>query len=164
MVTLMHIRRAQLAGGFSMIEILFVLAIAGILVTLSFAYLLRSRPAALLHRAELQLSSDLGLSRDLAYNEEAPVRVVFDSATEEYWTERQDQATSAWEEAVPPKAMPETIDITEVSFPDEIVNFTPRGTLVIGGSITIANDSGGSVVLNGIIPTGRFPILGGALR
>ncbi len=160
----MRNKRARYAGGFSLFEVLIVLVVAAILATFGFAYLIGSRPAALLHRAELQLSSDLGLSRDRAYNEEVPVRVVFDLANETYSTELQNPATGDWEEVVAPKTLPEDINLTDVSFPSDTVYFTPRGTLVVGGSITITNSKSENAVLTGVIPTGRFPILGGALR
>ena len=147
-----------------MIEVLVVLAITAIVVTMSFAYMIGSRPAAQMNRAELQLSSDLGLSRDLAYNEESPVRVIFDLSTEQYWTEIQDTSDGTWSTATVAKDFPEGVSITSVSFTNNTVNFTPRGTLVVGGSITITNSRGDSTVLNGVIPTGRFPVLGGALR
>lgn len=160
----MRTLQAQQAGGFSMIEALIVLAISAILVTMSFGYLISSRPAALLHEAEVQLSSDLARARDEAYNEESPVRMVFDLGEGEYWSEQQDTTTAEWTVLTDPKILPDTITFTDVAFPDDIVNFTPRGTLVVGGSITIQNSKGASSTLNGVIPTGRFPLLGGALR
>jgi prepilin-type N-terminal cleavage/methylation domain-containing protein len=160
----MRTLRAQLASGFSLIEVLVVLAIAAILATLSVSYLIGSRPAALLHQAEMQLSTDLGLARDAAYNEETPTRVVFDLGTGEYWSEQQDPSTSAWTGLTEHKTLPDTISFTAINFPGDTVSFTPRGTLVVGGSITFANSSGGNATLSGVIPTGRFPLLGGALR
>ena len=153
-----------MADGFSLIEVLVVLAVAAILVTMSFAYLISSRPAAQLHSAEVQLSSDLALARDAAYNEETPVRMVFDLGVGEYWAEQQDPVTAVWDAITEHISLPDGVTITGVTFPDTTVNFTPRGTLVVGGSITIQNSSGTSSTLTGVIPTGRFPLLGGALR
>lgn len=160
----MRNRRAQNEGGFSLIEVLIVLAVAAVIATMGFAYLIGSRPATLLHQAEIQLSSDLSLSRDLAYNEESPVRVVFDVANDWYYTEQQDTATGDWNQVGVYKYLPDGINLSDVTFPSDTVSFTPRGTLVVGGSITITNTKGATSVLNGVIPTGRFPILGGALR
>jgi type IV fimbrial biogenesis protein FimT len=160
----MRTLQAQQAGGFSLIEALIVLAIVAVLATMSFAYLISSRPAGQLHSAEIQLSSDLGLARDAAYNEETPVRVVFDVPADEYWSEQQDPATGDWSALTEHKEMRDGVTITDVTFPDDIVSFTPRGTLVVGGAITIRNSNGAESTLAGVIPTGRFPLLGGALR
>lgn len=152
--------------GWSAIETLIVIAIAGILATMSFAYMLRARPHARLEEAELRLSGVLAQGRNLAISEELATKVAFDIDGCEFWVEQQDRTTLVWSEATPHAVLPEGVFFgdTGVAFPSQEVRFTPRGTLLVGGSITITNSVGESSTLTGQLATGRFQPGGGHLR
>jgi Tfp pilus assembly protein FimT len=147
-----------------MIEALIVLAVAAILATMSFSYLVRARPAGQLHSAELEIASFMGKARDVAYNEEVPSKVVLDFEFQEYWIEKQDQATGNWEMVTERLPAPEGVSFASTTFPDSEVVYTPRGTLVVGGDITLQNSLGDSSTLTGNVATGRFAIGTGGAR
>jgi len=149
--------------GFSTIEVLIVLAIAGILVTLSFGYLASSRPHALLERAELEVSSRLLEARNLAVSEEIMTQIVFHVGNQDYRIMARDRDTLAWSDVSPYYTLPEGVTFT-TTLPSGDAIFTPRGTLFVGGSVTLTSSTGESSTLTGNLATGRFPILGGHLR
>jgi prepilin-type N-terminal cleavage/methylation domain-containing protein len=159
-------RVSALKGGFSLIEILIVLAIMGILATTGIGYMIAARPEAQLQRGELALSSFLTRARNLALSEETSVRVVFNEGASQYWIEQLDRATLNWntvsEIATPPEGI--AIQTAGVTFAGDTVQFTVRGSLMAGGSITIVNSTGSTSILTGNVATGRFPVTGGSLR
>jgi prepilin-type N-terminal cleavage/methylation domain-containing protein len=151
--------------GFSLIEAVAVLAIAAIMATLSIAYLARARPHAQLERAEVEISSQLARARNLAISDEIPVKVMFDGETGAYHTEAYDREGESWNQVGPAYGLPTGVAFTEggITFADSEVRFTPRGTLMAGGSITVACE-GETGTLTGNVATGRFPLAGGHLR
>jgi prepilin-type N-terminal cleavage/methylation domain-containing protein len=159
-------RGPALRGGFSLVEILIVLAIMGILATTGIGYMIAAQPEAQLQRGELALASFLNRARNLAQSEETSVRVVFNEGASQYWIEQLDRATLNWntvsEIATPPEGV--TIQPAGVTFTGDTVQFTVRGSLMAGGSITIINSTGSTSILTGNVATGRFRVTGGSLR
>ena len=154
-------------GGWSLIETVIVLAIIGILSTIGFSYVLRARPHARLEQAELRLVGVLAKARNLAISEELATKAVFNLESEEYWIEQQDRETLAWINASHSYTLPEEVHFAAVggvTFSGNEVRFTPRGTLMSGGSIKVVNSLGETSTLTGSLATGRFPITGGNLR
>lgn len=153
-------------GGFSLVEILIVLTIMGILATMGIGYMIAARPEAQLQRSELALTSFLNRARNLALSEETSVRVVFNEGTSQYWIEQLDRATLNWNTVSEVASLPEgvTIQTAGVTFAGDTVQFTVRGSLMAGGSITIVNSAGSTSILSGNVATGRFPVTGGSLR
>jgi prepilin-type N-terminal cleavage/methylation domain-containing protein len=153
-------------AGFSLVEILIVLTIIGILVTFGIGYIAAARPAAQLERGEVSLSAFLTRARNLAVSEESAVRVQFDVDAGEYWYQQLDRGTGQWNTVSEVSRLPEGVGFLAGSntFPGGEAEFTPRGSLMAGGSITIVNSTGGTSVLAGNVATGRFNIGGGNLR
>src|SRR4051794_40716966 len=86
----MLLRTFETRRGFSMLEMLIVLAIMGIMSTLSVSYLLAAKPHATLEQAQLELLSRLNSARQLAITEEAQTRVRFDTTVtpNQYWVQQ----------------------------------------------------------------------------
>lgn len=152
--------------GFSLIEALIVLAILAIVGTMTVGNMLAARPHSMLERGEIQLTGFLSQARNAAISREVAARVVFDMATSEYWSETYDRATASWGGASAHQTLPEGVSFNAGgnTFPADTVNFTPRGTLMAGGTITIRSSAGETSALSGNIATGRFSPGGGNLR
>jgi prepilin-type N-terminal cleavage/methylation domain-containing protein len=153
-------------GGFSLVEMLIVLAIAGILVTMGFAYLISARPHALLEQGEVRLQALMTKARNLAVSEEINTRVVHDVEHDTFTLERQDRASGVWSTVESAVTLPDGISVPEDgnTFPDTTVRFTPRGTLMAGGSISLKNADDEVSTLVGNLVNGRFTLPGGNLR
>jgi prepilin-type N-terminal cleavage/methylation domain-containing protein len=153
--------------GFTLVETLIVLAIGGIVATMGFGLMLSARPHALLEQADIRLASVLTQARNIAVSQELNTKVAFDLDTNDFWIERQDRATEEWQTVGGTTALPEGIQFaTEgITFPDSEVHFTPRGTLLTGGSISyMSSQSEETSTLQGNLATGRFVPVGGNLR
>ena len=153
-------------SGFSIIELLIVLAVMGILGTMSYGYLISSRAHGQLERAELQVASFLNEARNLAVSEEVNARAMFDEGGGTFWLEVQDRDTLVWSQvgttrelAAGVSFVPEGITLTG----DE-ARFTPRGTLFWGGDVSIESSAGEISTLSGDLVSGKFPLVGGNLR
>lgn len=153
-------------AGFSLIEAMIVLALLAIAATMGFSYMLAARPHAQLERAEITLSAFLGQTRNLAISGEVAARVVFNMDTGEYWSQTLDRNTGNWSDESAVQTLPEGVTFTAGgnTFPGTTVTYTPRGTLMTGGSIDIENSRGEIQTLTGNIATGRFQLEGGNLR
>jgi Tfp pilus assembly protein FimT len=149
-----------------MIEMLIVIAILAILGTLSIASTLAAKNSTELSKAQEEVTFLLGQARMLAISEEVSTRVIF--ATDgTYRMERQDRDTLAWSTAqsgTGSSRLPGTVTLTGNTFPSQIPQFTPRGTLLVGGTITLRSVNGQTVQLVGNVASGRFPLGTGGTR
>jgi prepilin-type N-terminal cleavage/methylation domain-containing protein len=161
----MTLLRINNRSGFTFVEVLLVVAIAGILATTSYAYMIGARPHAQLEAGELQLVSVLNVARKHAISEEVTTRVVFDPAGDQFWTEWQD-AAATWHQIGAVEDLVEGVTFTGggVTLAGSEARFTPRGTLHWGGTITIVSADGETSTLTANIATGKFPLAGGNLR
>ena len=153
--------------GFTLIETLIVLAIGGIVATMGFGLMLSARPHALLEQADIRMAGVLTKARNLAVRQEINTKVAFDLETNECWIEQQDRATEVWAVVGGRTALPEGVQFAAegITFLDSEVRFTPRGTLLAGGSITYyARQTDESSTMRGNLATGRFSPGGGNLR
>lgn len=154
-----------------MMEALIVIAIAGIVATIGFSYIISAAPHAELEQAEIAVHRALVDARNKAISEELVTTVVFDLVNDELWVEWTDPDTGALM-SLPHVALPDRVSFDESGIPavDGEVSFTPRGSLVSGGSsgsggtITLVNTLGETFVFTANVATGRFPLFGGNLR
>ena len=137
----MFIRQNNCAG-FSMVEVLIVIAIVGILATFSISYLYGSRAQAQLERAEVQVTNVLKEARSKAVSEEVNTRVVFSEDANSMVTEAQSNIDGTWSQVGATENLAEGIVFVAGSntLADSTASFTPRGTLVSGGEFTIARE------------------------
>ena len=158
-------------GGWSMIEALIVLAITGIMVTMGYSYLISATPHAELERAQIEVHRVLADARNKATSEELVTTVMFDVINSELWVAWTDPDSGS-EMSLPHKVLPDKVSFAHSGIPyvDGQVSFTPRGSLVSGGSvssggtITLVNTNEESFVFTANVATGRFPLYGGNLR
>jgi type II secretion system protein H len=156
----------QRRRGFSLVEVLIVLAILGILGTLTISNLLSAKPNAELDKGQEEVSFLLNQARMLAVSEELNTRMVFQT-NGEYWYEQQDRDTGTWSIATAgggKSKLPSTVTLTGNTFPAQTITFTPRGTLFVGGTLTFTNTQSKTATLVGNVATGRFPLGGGNTR
>ena len=149
-----------------MIEMLIVVAILAIVSTLAIGSTIGALPHTNLEKGQEEVGMLLAQARTLAISEEDAVRVVFNTSGQ-YWYEKQDRNTLAWSIATSgagKQKLPTGVTLTGNSFPAQIVTFTPRGTLTVGGTLTFTSSTGETSVLVGNVATGRFPITGGHTR
>jgi type II secretion system protein H len=152
--------------GFSLVEMLIVLAILAILSTLTISSMIGAKPNAELDKGQEEVSFLLNQARMLAVSEELNTRVVFQT-NGEYWYEAQDRDTGTWSIATAgdgKSKLPTTVTLTGNTFPAQTVTFTPRGTLLVGGTLTFTNTQNKTATLVGNVATGRFPLGGGNTR
>jgi prepilin-type N-terminal cleavage/methylation domain-containing protein len=158
---------SYIRAGFTLVESLIVLAISAIVATMGFGLMISARPHALLEEADIRLAGVLTQARNIAVSQELSTKVAFDLDTNEFWIERQNRATAEWEVVGGRTALPDRVAFSGegITFPDGEVRFTPRGTLLAGGSITYyASQTEETSTLQGNLATGRFVPTGGHLR
>lgn len=150
--------------GFSFTEVVIVLAILAIIATTSVSVVMSAVPHARLETSELALSSDLGEYRYVALSEEVPVRVQFNEDAGTWQAEK--LVDGVWTSAAPAGALEEgcTFAADGITFPAATVEFTTRGALLAGGSISVVSSQGEVRTLDGNLATGRFVITEGNLR
>jgi prepilin-type N-terminal cleavage/methylation domain-containing protein len=159
--------RSSNRRGFSMVEMLMVVAIIGIMGTMSVSYLLAARPHATLEQAQLELAGNLNAARHLAISEECRTRVRFDTTVtpNEYWVQRMDNATGTWSNATMPLfELPAGVTLSGNTFASSEVNFNTRGGLVSGGTLTLTSSDGEDSTFTGNLASGRFQFGAGNTR
>jgi prepilin-type N-terminal cleavage/methylation domain-containing protein len=162
----MRTHRKDMRKGFSLIEALIVLAILAITATMGYGYMLAARPHTQLERGQAELSAELSGARNIAISREIAARVRFNPTAREFWTEVYDRASDSWSEETTHKILPDTVSFASggISFPSNTINYTPRGTLMTGGTIIMESSTGETYTFTGNIATGKFPLEGGNLR
>jgi len=153
------------------VETLIVIAIAGIIATMGFSYMISARPHARLEEAQVLVHNVLQHARNKAVSEELITKVVFSVDNSQLWVAWTDPV-SGDDMTMPARTLPTGVIFEDSGIPsvDGEVLFTPRGSLVSGGSvgsggtITIKNSQNETYVFAANVPTGRFPLLGGHLR
>ena len=159
--------RERCRRGFSVIEVAIVTAILAIVATIAISNLYSAVPHARLESAQLRMAEVLMMARNQARSEEVNTRVIIDEGAGTYWIESQDRETLDWTNAMPGagvETLPDIIDVNSVSFTDNTIQFTTRGTMLVGGTISLVANNGETIDLVGNITTGRFTRLGGHLR
>ncbi|GIW40573.1 MAG: hypothetical protein KatS3mg076_1150 [Candidatus Binatia bacterium] len=98
----------------------------------------RSRIA--LDTAAWQVASDLRRARSRALAEGRRVRLVFDTRSDAYTTEKNHDG--AYLPSGPPVPLPRGIDLVECTARDDTVTFSPTGTAPTFGTVVLENRGG----------------------
>ncbi|MEZ5339405.1 MAG: type II secretion system protein [bacterium] len=153
--------------GFSVVELAIVLSILGIVATIAISNLYSAVPHARMETAQLRMAEVLMLARNKARSEEVNTRVIIETSTGSYWIESQDRETLNWANAMPGdgiETLPAGVSISANTFASSTVNYTTRGSMLTGGTITLMSSTGETVDLVANVTTGRFSREGGNLR
>ncbi len=159
--------RGRNRRGFSIIELAIVLAILGIVATIAVSNLYSAIPHTRLETAQLRMAEVMMIARNQARSEELNTRVILNPDDSTYWIESQDRETLAWSNSMPGsgvETIPAGVTISDVTFGSNEVQYTTRGSLLVGGTITLLASNGETIDLTGNITTGRFSRQGGNLR
>jgi prepilin-type N-terminal cleavage/methylation domain-containing protein len=126
--------------GFSLLELLVVLALMAILAGTSLLNHQAMRPAIDLRMAARQVVMDLRLARLRAVAENVSHRVVFPTGAASYQHQRKTGATYVDDGAV--VQLPRGILISNCTATDNGISFKPRGNAATFGTVIIHNGNG----------------------
>jgi Tfp pilus assembly protein FimT len=141
-------------------------AILAIVGTLAIASTIAAKADTELAKAEQELTFLLMQARNLAVSEELAVRVIF-GTDGSYHIESQNRDTLAWskvESGTGSSVLPNGVTLTANTFPSQTPQFTPRGTLQVGGVLTLTGSNGKTGTLTGNVASGRFQLGVGGTR
>lgn len=143
-------RRARSAGGFSLVELLIVIALIAIMTTIAVPQFQRYAANSNLKSAAREVMADLFAARQMAVEKEGTIyRITFDVSGNRYSLSRNPPA--AWEDVwSTPKALAsfgDGIRFVTVNFSGgTTVNFQKRGT-VTAGNMTLTNRLGSTAAI-----------------
>ena len=147
MIYLSHKKKIQKGSGFSLIEILLVIAVMGIIASLAIPSFLKARTDAKLRGAASNLKGDLELAKMRAIRENAYVVIAFDEsgyiifvdngALPGNWLMEDDETMLRNRE------LPEGVRlIMPTPFVDDETRFVGRGVSEDSGNLTLRNSRG----------------------
>jgi len=128
--------KSQKLKGFTLVEFLVVIAIMGIIASVSWAALKTLQPSWRLDGAVRDLATDLRYAQQQAVTEQVDYGIHFSSTTDEYQIIRYGTTT----ENVLEKSLPEGINFYQITgFSDDEAVFNPYGAAREMGSIFLIN-------------------------
>lgn len=141
--------------GFTLVELIIVIAIIAIVGTISIPSFLRYSINANLKSAAREIASDILQSRARAISENRRQRIVFDMTNESYTLEERDDADSSWinPQTKTLSSFDSSIDINNSTFAGNTIILQTRGTSTTG-TLTLINSRGSVATLTMYI-TGR---------
>ena len=128
--------------GFSLLELLVVVALIAILTGLAVLGHRGIRQQLHLHMAARQVMMDLKLARMRAVREHVNYRIAFAGGGAGYQMQR--KTGSAYRDDGAPTPLPRGIWITDCTARDDAIMFVPRGSAGSFGTITLGNENGES--------------------
>ncbi|MCK4545844.1 MAG: GspH/FimT family pseudopilin [Candidatus Eisenbacteria sp.] len=131
-------------GGFSLIELMVVIAMIGVLLGCSFVSLRHGMPGHGLRAASTDLASELRLSRQKAITENNNYTVTFDTGTQSYsiWDDDGSDGYHSAEEEVRVIALAEGVVFGTVNIgASNVLTFRANGSASSGGYVELRNNS-----------------------
>ncbi len=127
-------------SGLTLLELLVVLALAGILGGVAVLGHRALRPSLDLSSATRQVVMDLKLARVRAVTEHVNHRIVFAETGGSYQLQRLER--DAYADAGVPARLPQDIAISDCTARDRAIGFRPRGNAESFGTVTLRNGTG----------------------
>jgi type II secretion system protein H len=134
--------KVRSSKGFSLIELIIVIAILGIVSAIAAPNFNKYRQNTNLKEAARDLASDISLYRQRAVAENLHYQIVFNQAANNYTVQRETTAGSgAYADLVPsvtksPGNISAQITIFNITFPSAQITIQPRGT-TSAGTVTL---------------------------
>lgn len=146
-------QRGRPAGGFSLIELVVVIALVAIVTAISVPQFQRYSTNADLKTAARTISADLFNARQASIEENLSVyRMTFNTGANSYALSRTDTGATLWTKSV--ASFGNSIALSSVSFSGgSVVSFQGRGTMS-AGNLTLTNRLGSTATLT-VNMTGR---------
>ena len=130
------------AKGFSLIELIIVIAVLGIVSAIAAPNFNKYRQNTNLREAARDLSSDISFWRQRAVADNVRYRITFNQAANNYTVQRETiSGSGAYADLVPavtksPRNISAQITIFNITFPSAQITIQPRGTMDLG-SVTL---------------------------
>ncbi|MCU0597649.1 MAG: type II secretion system GspH family protein [Desulfobacterales bacterium] len=138
-------------SGFTVIELIVVMAIIGILLAVSTPNMIRWRQDHQLNRATRDIQATIQNLRIRAMKEKSSVEIVFDAVTNEYETRIYTRGVAGGRAKVIKYPLPPGIRISRITFRNSLLRFNSRGLTAGGaGSVSLVNQNG--VVRRIVVP------------
>jgi type IV fimbrial biogenesis protein FimT len=146
-----RMKRAQAAGGFSLIELIITMALVAIVSAIAVPQLRQYSDNADLKTAAREASGDFSATKQMAVANNLDYRIAINAAGNSYTLSRTDTSAEVWTKS--PESFGSGVSIDSTTFSGAAVNFQKRGT-VSAGRLTLANRRGSTAVITTNI-TGR---------
>lgn len=140
-------------GGFTLLEIIIVLAIISIITIISVTVFKTAQPNLNLRAATREVASDLRYAQQLAVTEQIIYSVNFNKTQGSY------TITKAGGQVIKNVQINSQISINSISglTDDTTASFTPTGAVTLSGTVTLINSAGASSSIE-IKPSGYVKI------
>lgn len=141
--------------GFTLVELIIVMAIIAIIGTISIPSFTRYSDNANLKSAAREIASDIQRLRTHAVSKNRKQRIVFNLTNDSYTMAERDDADSSWinPQTKTLSTFGSGIDITGSTFAGNSIEFQTRGTTSMG-TLTMTNSRGSTATITTFI-TGR---------
>lgn len=128
------------ARGFTLLELIVVLAIAAILARVAILNIHAWLPDFRLRGAVRQIVVDLRRTRARAVDEHTSRRLVFDSAVDSYQAQR--RSNHRYEDDGAAVLLPATVDLLDCTALGDAITFSSRGTASTFGTVVLRAENG----------------------